>query len=192
MKTRMLAEGPSPGRGQGCICSMKHTEKKILPVTGRKIRPGRCWDCVDLANVCFGQDQVEEKGQHICQGYNRCQGRGQPNLGAMLKVTVFITAGEFHPDEIEMKDRGERSAWHNDLCAGETDPYGLGQRSPGRSQAVWRRDLQPSRAPEIGHRGSWRGRPAAPPLWFPAGIAPALPRSPRPCPAPGPVPRTGG
>lgn len=33
--------------------------KKILPVTGRKIGPGRCWDCLDLANVCFGKAQIE-------------------------------------------------------------------------------------------------------------------------------------
>lgn len=42
----------------------KHREK-ILPVTGRKIGPGRCWDCMDPANVCFGAGQVEEKGQCI-------------------------------------------------------------------------------------------------------------------------------
>lgn len=36
--------------------------EKILPVTGRKIGPGRCWYCLDLANVCFGKAQIEEKG----------------------------------------------------------------------------------------------------------------------------------
>lgn len=82
----MLAEIQS---WEGIRVHMLHETRrqKILPVTGRKIGSGRCWDCVDLSNMCFQQGQVEEKGQ--------C---GQAGLEAMLKVTVFITVAEFHAD----------------------------------------------------------------------------------------------
>lgn len=87
-----------PWEGTGVPVLHETHREKILPVTERKMGPDRCWDCVDPANVCFGDDQVEEKGQRICQGNNRCRRMGQADLGVMLKVAVFITVAEFHPD----------------------------------------------------------------------------------------------
>lgn len=144
---------------------------------------------MDPANVCFGAGQVEEKGQCICQGNNRCQRREQADLGAVLKVALFITAAEFHPDP--------GSALPGTMTSGQ-----VGQTHTGRGSAhlggaartpmePW--VFQPSRAPGIGLRSSGGG--ARQPGAAPGRHRPALRRPRRssrgtgpaglPCPVPG-------